>query len=100
MKERNNIFNFTKKVLDTIELPSTGKRYYFYDTKIRGLELMVTEQGTKSFKVYRKFNGKPVRVTLGKYPEMTVENARNEAQSVIAKMLKGSNPFQLTLSFN
>ena len=92
MKERNNIFNFTKKVLDTIELPSTGKRYYFYDTKIRGLELMVTEQGTKSFKVYRKFNGKPVRVTLGKYPEMTVENARNEAQSVIAKMLKGSNP--------
>lgn len=92
MKERNNIFNFTKKVLDTIELPSTSKRYYFYDTKIRGLELMVTEQGTKSFKVYRKFNGKPVRVTLGKYPEMTVENARNEAQSVIAKMLRGSNP--------
>ena len=90
MKENN--FNFTKKTLDIIAPAPTGKRLYFYDIKIRGLELMVTEQGSKSFKVYRKFNGKPVRVTLGKYPEMTVENARNEAQRVIAEMLKGSNP--------
>lgn len=92
MKQQDNNLNFTKKALDTLPLPSAGKRLYFYDTKIRGLELMVTEQGTKSFKVYRKCNGKPVRVTLGKYPEMTVENARNEAQRVIAEMLKGKNP--------
>ena len=92
MKERDNNFNFTKKALDTIELPVNGKRHYFYDTKIKGLELMLTEQGTKSFKVYRKFKGKPVRVTLGKYPEMTVEIARNEAQKIIAEMLSGKNP--------
>lgn len=85
-------FNFTKKTLDTLKLPDKGKRLYFYDTKIRGLELMVTEQGSKSFKVYRKFNGKPVRVTLGKYSEMTIENARNEAQRVIADMISGKNP--------
>src|SRR5688572_28967090 len=53
---------------------------------------MVTAQGSKSFKVYRKFNDKPVRVTLGKYPGMTVEQARNEAQRVIAEMIKGKNP--------
>ena len=84
--------NFIKKTLDSLKLPDKNKRYYFYDTKIKGLELMVTEQGTKSFKVYRKFNGKPVRVTLGKYPEMTIENARNEAQRVIADMISGKNP--------
>ena len=94
MKERDNNFNFTKKALDIIELPVNGKRHYFYDTKIKGLELMLTEQGTKSFKVYRKFKGKPVRVTLGKYPEMTVENARNEAQRVISDMISGKNPNQ------
>lgn len=60
--------------------------------KINGLELMVTDQGTKSFKVYRKFNGKPVRVTLGKYPEMTIENARKKAQLVITDMISGKNP--------
>jgi integrase len=84
--------NFIKKTLDSLKLPDKNKRHYFYDTKIKGLELMVTEQGTKSFKVYRKFNGKPVRVTLGKYPEMTIENARKEAQRVIADMISGKNP--------
>lgn len=84
--------NFIKKTLDSLKLPDKNKRHYFYDTKIKGLELMVTEQGTKSFKVYRKFNGKPVRVTLGKYPEMTIENARKEAHRVIADMISGKNP--------
>ncbi|MGL5717197.1 MAG: tyrosine-type recombinase/integrase [Paraclostridium sp.] len=84
--------NFIKKTLDSLKLPDKNKRHYFYDTKIKGLELMVTDQGTKSFKVYRKFNGKPVRVTLGKYPEMTIENARNEAQRVITDMISGKNP--------
>ena len=43
--------NFIKKTLDSLKLPDKKKRHYFYDTKIKGLELMVTEQGTKSFKV-------------------------------------------------
>ncbi len=91
MKQQDKSFNFTKKALDTIVIPETGKRFYFYDTKVRGLELMITEQGSKSFKVYRKCNGKPVRVTLGKYPEMSLENARNEAQRVITEMINGKN---------
>ena len=73
-------------------MPEAGKRFYVYDTKVRGLELMVTPQGTKSFKVYRKFNNKPIRVTLGKYPEMTIENARREAQKIINELNTGKNP--------
>ena len=92
MKTQDNVLNFTKKTLESLPLPLAGKRLYFYDTKVRGLELMVTDQGSKSFKVYRKYNGKPVRVTLGKYPEMTVEKARQEAQKVITTMLEGKNP--------
>lgn len=91
MKQNNN-FNFIKKSLDALPLPEKGKRLYVYDTKVRGLELMLTDQGTKSFKVYRKFNNKPIRVTLGKYPEMTIENARREAQSIINKLNEGKNP--------
>ncbi len=92
MKQKENSINFTKKTLDALVLPARGKRLYLYDTKVRGLELMVTDHGSKSFKVYRKCNGKPVRVTLGKYPEMTIDNARTEAQRVIAEMLGGKNP--------
>lgn len=92
MKQQKNSLNFTKRNLDNIPLPEPGKRLYLYDIKVRGLELMVTEHGAKSFKVYRKCNGKPVRITLGKHPEMTVEGARYEAQRVIAQMLSGKNP--------
>ena len=92
MKPQENTFNFTKKILDSLPLPPQSKRFYFYDTKVRGLEIMITDQGSQSFKVYRKCNGKPVRVTLGKYPEMSIENARQEAQRVITDMIKGKNP--------
>lgn len=92
MKVQDKSFSFTKKSLDILPLPTKGKRLYVYDTRVRSLELMVTEHGTKSFKVYRKLNDKPIRVSLGKYPEMTVEQARHEAQKVISEMIKGKNP--------
>lgn len=85
-------FNFIKKTLDSLALPKPGKRLYVYDTKVRGLELMVTDQGKKSFKVYRKLKDKPIRVTLGKYPELSIEQARHEAQKIITEILKGKNP--------
>jgi integrase len=92
MKRHTNSFNFTKRSLDALPLPERGKRFYFYDTTVRGLELMVTEQGTKSFKLYRKFKDKPIRVTLGKYPQMSVENARREAQKTLNDLIQGKNP--------
>lgn len=88
----NNKINFTIKTLENLPLPENGKRFYFRDTKLNGLELMVTHNGTKSFKVYKKHEGKPVRVTLGKYPDLSVENARKKAQKVIAGFFEGINP--------
>src|SRR3990172_9775630 len=92
MKQQDTSLNLTKRSIDALPLPKAGKRLYIYDSKVRGLELMVTGQGSKSFKVYRKLNNKPIRVTLGKYPEMSIEQARNEAQKVISEMIKGKNP--------
>jgi hypothetical protein len=92
MKELNTAFNFTKWVIDALPLPGPGKRLYVYDTKVRGLELMVTGHGSRSFKVYRKLHDKPVRVSLGKYPEMSIEQALTAAQKVITEMIKATNP--------
>lgn len=92
MKKAEKNFNFTMKAIDALSLPGPGKRLYVYDTKVRGLELMVTEQGSKSFKVYRKFNTKPLRITLGRYPEMTIEMARKDAQNRLAELNAGKNP--------
>ena len=88
----NKHINFTKRTIETLPLPPQDKRLYLYDTKVQGLELMVTHQGAKSFKVYRKIGDSPIRVSLGKYPQMTVEEARQKAQKVIAEIISGKNP--------
>ena len=84
--------NFTKRTLEAIQPSGDGKRVYFYDSKIRGLVLDVTPNGTKTFRVYRKVNGKPERTQIGRFPDITVENARAKAESVNAKISAGEDP--------
>lgn len=92
MSEAKKHLNFTKKMIEAIALPPKDKRLYLYDIKVQGLELMITHQGTKSFKVYRKLGTTPIRVSLGKYPQMTIEEARKKAHKIIADIISGKNP--------
>ncbi len=48
--------------------------------------------GYKSFVVYRKINGKPERITLGRYPDLSIEQARNKAIEINAAIVQGNNP--------
>lgn len=84
--------SFTKRVIEGLPLPSAGKRAYYHDTKVNGLLVCVTSHGIKSFQAYRKVNNKPVRVTLGHFPDMTIEQARRGAQAALSKMAEGINP--------
>jgi integrase len=88
----NNKFNFTKLTLDALRFPAKGKRAYYYDIKTRGLGIAITSAGTKSFIVYRKVKGTPERITLGRYPDMTIEQARGKAAAVNATIAQGENP--------
>lgn len=92
MSRSKKTFNFTKRSIDILPTPSGGKRDYYYDSKVQGLELMVTSSGKKSFKVYRRLNSSPVRIHVGVYTQITVEEARKKAQQIISEMLEGRNP--------
>jgi integrase len=83
--------SFTKKELEALPVPEKG-RTYVHDTKVNGLVLQITPTGTRSFQAYRKINGKPVRVTLGRYPDMTIEQARKAALAALSKLAGGVNP--------
>jgi integrase len=87
-----NRLNFTKRSLDAIPSSRSGKRLYFYDTKIRGLVLDVTPGGVKTFRLYRKVNGKPERILIGRFPDLAVEQARDKAEELNAQIAKGDNP--------
>jgi integrase len=85
--------NFTKESLTAIPLPSAGRRDTYLDAKMPGLQLRVTEAGAKTFSIYRRIKGgSPERVTLGRFPGMTVEQARKQATIINASIAEGANP--------
>lgn len=84
--------NFTKANLDALPSPDPGKRAIYHDIKAPGLQVRVTSTGVKTFSVFRRINGAPERVTIGRYPDMTPEQARREAAKVNGEVAKGISP--------
>jgi len=87
-----NRHNFTKAFIESLKIPKASQRSYYKDSKVHGLEIMVTASGHKSFKVTKKKDGKFIRVTLGGYPDLSVENARKKALEVNTQLAQGVNP--------
>jgi integrase len=84
--------NFTKAALTAAGAAAKGKRDYYYDGKEKGLVLAVTPAGGKSFYLYKRIDGRPERLLLGKFPDLTVENARKLAASAKGEIAMGENP--------
>jgi integrase len=88
--------NFTKDALARLRLPALGTRAVYHDIKTSGLQLRVTSSGIKTFSMFRRTRGgPPERITLGRFPDMTVEQARKLAARVNAEIEEGSNPAEV-----
>lgn len=108
--------NLTKPFIESLKPSPDGKRLYYYDSKMPGLELCVNPSGAKSFAVRRWVNGRSNRVVLGQYsalalqprefdndplivldqnPRLTVEHARQLAQAVLSQLSAGEKPRQI-----
>ena len=86
--------NFTKKEIDALHSPDRGRAYY-HDSKVQGLTIGVGRTGNKSFIFYRKISGAPERIPLGKYPDLTIEQARGKASDLNSVIANGQNPAQI-----
>ncbi|MDR4517186.1 MAG: site-specific integrase [Nitrosomonas sp.] len=87
---------FNKTNIEALPIPEAGKRDTYHDTKISSLQIRITPTGTKTFSVFRRIkNGKPERVTLGRYPDMTVEKARKMAAEINLQMITGKSPAEI-----
>ncbi len=82
---------FTKQRLQALPVPP-DKRVYVYDDKTEGLALCVTPTGTRTFYLVKWFSGNIVRMPLGTFPTISVENARDLCRSALGDMAKGVNP--------
>lgn len=85
---------FTIAALDALPLPEPGTRVTYHDTKVNGLQLRVTANGTKTFYIFQRVNGKPERVKVGEhpYPIMGIDQARKRAKEIIHQIAEGQSP--------
>lgn len=90
MPEEHHI-NFTKAALLGLPVPDMG-RVTYHDSRTPGLQLRVTATGVKTFSVFRRVRGgSPVRVTLGRFPDISIEKARQQAMSHTAELASGTD---------
>lgn len=80
----------SKSCVDKTPFPASGQTYV-RDSELKGFALRVTP-GSKSFVVEKRIDGKVRRMTLGRYPALTVEQARREAHKLLGKIATGGNP--------
>lgn len=85
-------FKFTKAKLESLPSAERGQVEYG-DTVVNGLRLRVGISGAKSFCISRKRNGKFIRATLGRFPDLTIDNARAKALELLGDVATtGRNP--------
>jgi integrase len=86
----NQKVKLTKSTIDKVESPKSGQTF-LRDSIINGFALRITAQ-SKAFVVEKRIDGKSKRITLGRYPEMTTEQARIEAQKFLGMIASGVDP--------
>ena len=89
----NREMNLTIKAIDKVALPEPGKHVYYSDTREKCLRLSVGSTGAKSFVFYKKVDGYPRRMTLGLFPDMSIERARTKVAELKMRLQNGDNPF-------
>ena len=77
----------TKTRVSALPAPAEG-RAYTYDTLAPGLCVCVTATGSKTFYLYRWHAGGPQRIRIGRFPDLSVEQARAEARKLTGLMVQ------------
>jgi integrase len=77
------IRNLKPDLVRRVELPDGG---------CAGLYLVLQTSGHRSWAVRYRYGGKSVKLTLGKWPTMTLADARKAAADAQAALARGNNP--------
>ncbi len=81
----------TKRLLDSLKLPEKGE-VKVWDTELRGFAVRVRAGGSRRFIVEWMRDRRTRRLTLGEFGPLTVDQAREEARQVLARIARGEDP--------
>ncbi len=96
MRVRNNIrtvsnIKLTKRLIDSVSPTDTDQ--LMFDSEITGFALKVAPSGRKTFILkYRTASGRQRKPTIGRYGDITLEQARKIARDWKAKIIQGGDP--------
>lgn len=82
----------TKSTIDRLQPPTDKSQAFYRDELLKGFAVRITANGIKSFVVEKLINRKVRRITLGRYGEITAEQARKEAQKMLGQIATGFDP--------
>jgi integrase len=83
--------NLTKAVIEAARPPAEGQDF-IRDEKVQGLGVRITSNGVKSFVFEGRVRGRPRRITLGRWPVMNVDQARDGVMKIRAAIADGHDP--------
>jgi len=93
--------NFTKRSLELLPVRNDGGRLTVFDEHTAGLGFTVFPSGVRSFFHLRLVRGYPQRTTIGRFPDLSVEQARGKASELNTALAKwrlngyaGETPFE------
>jgi integrase len=83
--------NLTVRFVETVKVET---RTDFWDDVVRGLVLRVAPTGVRSWSVVytRESDGAKQRVTIGRFPAISLEKARGKALAVVSSVAEGQDP--------
>jgi integrase len=85
------IASLTAAAIQRLKPPKAGQIEY-YDRRLPSFGVRLSYQGTKSWFVMTRLDGKLIRVTLGKHPALSLADAREEARRVVSLAAVGRDP--------
>jgi integrase len=74
-------------LIERLACPAGVPKAFLRDKDVTGLRVRVTANGAKSFVFEAKLNGKAISRTLGKFPLMAIEEAKDQARE-LARTIK------------
>ncbi len=81
----------TQRAIDSSKTPKTGQ-LFLRDSEIRGFALRITASGSRAFVWDGRVRGRMIRITIGRYPDLSLEEARAEAFSIRHQIAIGLDP--------
>ena len=74
------------------KLKASDKRREFPDGALSGLYIVLQPFSVKSFALRYRYNGKPRKLTMGRYPQLSLQDAREKAREALERLSYGDDP--------